>query len=85
MSENVFEDREIYQPENDPPVKPRVRRFRGIRFRLLFEPKSKGITHSPCKAKGCSGSATHGKPFCIEHMDRLPYIKAMKANLQKAS
>lgn len=34
---------------------------------------------SSCSVFGCTVHATNGKPFCIEHLDRLPYAASVSA------
>jgi len=81
--EVVFDDRELHQPEDEPQRKPKLRRFKAdVRYRLVFETMDDVVPmHTPCRVSECAGTATYGKPYCIEHLDRLPYIKAMKAEL----
>lgn len=82
----IFDDREIYQPEDEPVRKPKLRRFKGdVRYRFVFESRDDDIQmFSPCKVGGCEGSATYGKPYCIDHLDRLPYVRAMKSDIEAA-
>src|SRR4051794_13760763 len=36
-----------------------------------------------CGADGCGRPTTERKPFCIEHLDRLPYVEELQAQLLK--
>lgn len=31
----------------------------------------------PCKADGCHKLTNGGKPYCIKHIERMPYVAAM--------
>jgi hypothetical protein len=34
-----------------------------------------------CAAAGCSHATTGRKPYCVEHLERLPYVRALVAEL----
>lgn len=73
--ENVVEDKEIYQPDNEfPPRKRRVRLRLAVK---TLEPDS--LTYKNCTT---CGARSYDKPFCIEHLDRLPYIQDLKLRLE---
>lgn len=35
----------------------------------------------PCSAEGCARLASHGKPFCLEHLEQLPYVQEVLAGI----
>jgi hypothetical protein len=34
-----------------------------------------------CRVQGCGHVTTERKPYCIEHLDRLPYVRELQAQL----
>ena len=36
----------------------------------------------PCTEPGCENQATGRKPYCIDHLDKLPYVANLKSLLQ---
>ena len=34
-----------------------------------------------CRVPGCGHATTERKPYCIDHIDRLPYVKELQAEL----
>ena len=80
MSSEVFDDLEIYQPDNEPVRKPKPRRFKGkcARFKLIFLKPPKGEVKF-CKA--CKAPTSGNKPYCIKHLGRMPYVVQLRKQL----
>ena len=36
-----------------------------------------------CRVQGCGHPTTERKPYCIEHLDRLPYVKELQEQLAR--
>src|SRR4029077_5462645 len=72
-----FDERELFQPDGEPLRKPLPRRFKGDqRYEALGSHKIH--THSPCIV---CGESANGKPYCIKHLDLLPYVQQVKAGI----
>jgi hypothetical protein len=37
----------------------------------------------PCLVNGCGAAPTLGKPYCFEHLARLPYVLRLKKELAR--
>jgi hypothetical protein len=35
----------------------------------------------PCQVRGCLNTTNGGKAYCLEHIDRMPYVVAMEEEL----
>ncbi len=40
------------------------------------------VSLATCAESGCLKPTTHGKPFCADHLGRLPYIASIAARLE---
>jgi hypothetical protein len=36
--------------------------------------------HEHCCVRGCKRETGRRKPYCLAHLDRLPYVRALKAD-----
>jgi len=51
-------------------------------IRLEMEPpNSHRSNRNLCDIKGCHNETSDKKPFCIAHLDRLPYVQNLEKNL----
>ncbi len=56
-----------------------------------IEPEADEALTSPaspvttCQEPGCSGSTTHSKPYCQDHLDRIPSVRALMARWEKVA
>lgn len=75
-------EHESYTPDDEKATrKTKPRKLRGLDFRiqLIFtRPKSVSL---PCRTKGCGFRTSGRKPFCLMCIDKLPYVKKIKAEL----
>lgn len=37
-----------------------------------------------CEVDGCDGGAREGKPYCMAHLDHMPYVKALMRAVGRA-
>ena len=47
----------------------------GPRRKRCDEPRTE------CSVLGCANATNNRKPYCIDHLDRLPYVQKIKAEL----
>ena len=38
-----------------------------------------------CEGKGCKKATTGRKPFCVDHVERQPYVQELQGRIQKRS
>src|SRR5437588_695993 len=49
-----------------------------------FAPKrSRDAERAACQVRGCTQTPTGHKPYCIEHLDELPYVQWLKSELAR--
>ena len=53
-----------------------------IRDRTERSPKERSGPLSECRVRGCPKIPSERKPYCLEHLDQLPYTQQLQANLQ---
>lgn len=44
---------------------------------------SRRVSFSGCSAQGCERHTTNGKPYCLDHLDQLPSVQAVRATLAR--
>jgi hypothetical protein len=57
---------------------------RAIRdMRLASAHVARALASALCRARGCRNTTSDRKPFCIEHIHRLSYVRALSADLAR--
>ncbi len=49
--------------------------------RLAAANEHRGLESSVCAVLACPNATSEGKPYCMAHLDRLPYVKRVKTEL----
>jgi len=61
------------------------RSAKRISMRNRRRPRTSGRRLVParevCRAQGCGHVTTERKPYCIDHLDQLPYVRELQAQL----
>lgn len=57
-----------------------TRTLNAIQDRRLIEGEAEE-TITTCDHDGCGQATTGGKPFCLDHLDRMPYVTGLRLTL----
>ena len=73
--EEVLEDKENYQLDDEPSPRKTGRRFTKVQ--VIWQRPD----HAHTKCIEC-GELAFGKPYCITHLDKMPYVSNLKKELE---
>lgn len=74
MDNRYLDEHEFCQPDVEP-----VQKLKTRRVKMVIH-TTEGRTHTYQACIKCGGTS-YGKPYCIEHLDEMPYVKYLRESM----